>query len=125
VVVVLIAVFAFALATQLRVLDRWLEDPRLVVLQLIAVIAIVGLLIGVRRRRDGMPFAIAFLRLGVSFWPYMIPYSVTVQQAAAPTQSLEFLFWGAGLVVFPVVLIYTCIVYWIFRGKVGKVARGY
>jgi hypothetical protein len=33
--------------------------------------------------------------------------------------------WGAGVVVFPVVLIYTCVVYWIFRGKVGKVARGY
>ena len=52
----------------------------------------------------------------------MIPYSVTVQQAAAPTQSLEFLFWGAGIVVFPVVLIYTGLVYWIFRGKMGKVA---
>jgi cytochrome d ubiquinol oxidase subunit II len=132
VVVVLIAVFAFALATQMRVLDRWLNDPRFVVLQLIGVIAIVGLLIGVRRRRDGVPFAMAillvaaaFLRLGVSFWPYMIPYSITVQQAAAPPQSLEFLFWGAGIVVFPVVLIYTSIVYWIFRGKVGKVARGY
>jgi cytochrome d ubiquinol oxidase subunit II len=116
----------------MRVLDRWLNDPRFVVLQLIGVIAIVGLLIGVRRRRDGVPFAMAillvaaaFLRLGVSFWPYMIPYSITVQQAAAPVQSLEFLFWGAGIVVFPVVLIYTSIVYWIFRGKVGKVARDY
>jgi hypothetical protein len=132
VVVVLIAVFAFALATQMRVLDRWLNDPRFVALQLIGVIAIVGLLIGVRRWRDGVPFAMAillvaaaFLRLGVSFWPYMIPYSITVQQAAAPVQSLEFLFWGAGIVVFPVVLIYTSIVYWIFRGKVGKVARDY
>jgi cytochrome bd ubiquinol oxidase subunit II len=132
VVLMLIAAFAFVLANNLRVLDRWLDDPRLVVLQLIAVIAIIGLLIGVRRRRDGMPFAMAillvasaFLRLGVSFWPYMIPYSITVQQAAAPPESLEFLFWGAGIVVFPVVLIYTCIVYWIFRGKVGKVARGY
>src|SRR4029453_1320915 len=99
---------------QLRVLDRWLDDPRLVLLQLLGVIAIVGLLIGVRRRRDRVPFAMAillvtaaFLRLGVSFWPYMIPYSVTVQQAAAPPQSLEFLFWGAGIVVFPAVLIYS------------------
>jgi cytochrome d ubiquinol oxidase subunit II len=109
--------------------------PRFVVLQLLGVVAIIGLLIGVRRRHDGVPFAAAillvasaFLRLGVSFWPYMIPYSVTVQQAAAPVQSLEFMFWGAGVVVFPVVLIYTCVVYWSFRGKVGKVgnvARGY
>jgi cytochrome bd ubiquinol oxidase subunit II len=132
VVVVLIAVFAFALATQLRVLDRWLTDPRFVVLQLLGVVAIIGLLIGVRRRRDGVPFAMAtllvasaFLRLGVSFWPYMIPYSVTVQQAAAPVQSLEFMFWGAGVVVFPAVLIYTCIVYWIFRGKAGKAGPTY
>jgi cytochrome bd ubiquinol oxidase subunit II len=129
VIVVLIAVFAFALLTRLRVLDRWLDDPRLVSLQLLGVIAVVGLLIGVRRRRDGVPFAMAmllvtsaFLRLAVSFWPYMIPYSITVQQAAAPTQSLEFLFWGAGVIVLPVVLIYTAVVYWIFRGKVGKVA---
>jgi cytochrome d ubiquinol oxidase subunit II len=129
-VVVLIAVFAFALATQLRVFDRWLTDPRFVVLQLLGVVAIIGLLIGVRRRRDGVPFAAAillvasaFLRLGVSFWPYMVPYSVTVQQASAPVQSLEFLFWGAGIIVFPAVLIYTGVVYWIFRGKVGKIAQ--
>jgi cytochrome bd ubiquinol oxidase subunit II len=132
VIVVLIAVFAFALATQLRVLDRWLVDLRLVSLQLLGVIAVVGLVIGVRQRHDGVPFAMAillvtsaFLRLGVSFWPYMIPYSVTVQEAAAPTQSLEFLFWGAGVIVFPVVLIYTAVVYWIFRGKVRKVAPAY
>jgi cytochrome bd ubiquinol oxidase subunit II len=67
----------------------------------------------------------AFLRLGVSFWPYMIPFSVTVQQAAAPTQSLAFPFWGAGVIVVPVVLIYTAVVYWILRGKVGKVAPAY
>jgi cytochrome d ubiquinol oxidase subunit II len=64
--------------------------------------------------------ACAFATLGASFWPYMIPYSVTVQQAAAPSQSLEFLFWGAGIVIFPVVLVYTALVYWIFRGKVSK-----
>jgi cytochrome d ubiquinol oxidase subunit II len=132
VIVVLIAVFAFALATQLRVLDRWLADPRLISLQLLGVIAVVGLVIGVRQRHDRVPFAMAillvtsaFLRLGVSFWPYMIPYSVTVQEAAAPTESLEFLFWGAGVIVFPVVLIYTAVVYWIFRGKVGKVTPAY
>ena len=54
VIVVLIAVFAFALATQLRVLDRWLADLRLISLQLLGVIAVVGLVIGVRQRRDGV-----------------------------------------------------------------------
>jgi len=132
VIVVLIALFAYALSTQLRVLDRWRDDPRLLVLPLLGAVAMVGLWLGVRWRRDGIPFTMAilavvcaFATLGASFWPYMIPYSVTVQQAAAPPQSLEFLFWGAGIVVFPVVLIYTAFVYWIFRGKVTTGAPRY
>jgi len=28
-------------------------------------------------------------------------------------------------VIFPIVLIYTAAVFWIFRGKVGKIAQGY
>ena len=63
-------------------------------------------------------FLAAHLTLVGSFWPYMIPFSVTIWDAAAPPQSLTFLFYGAGVVVFPVVLIYTIAVYWIFRGKV-------
>ena len=80
------------------------------------------------RQRDGLPFAMtvlfflaAFLTLGVMFWPYMIPYSITVARAAAPDASLRFLFYG-GVVVLPVIAAYTIGVYWVFR---GKVRRGY
>jgi cytochrome d ubiquinol oxidase subunit II len=48
----------------------------------------------------------------------MIPFSITIQQAAAPHSSLAFLFWGAGLVVFPLMLLYTVMSYRVFRGKV-------
>jgi cytochrome d ubiquinol oxidase subunit II len=79
------------------------------------------------RRRDGWPFALtavffvaALLSLAVMFWPYMIPYSVTVGNAAAPEKSLSFLFWGAGIFVLPVIAIYTAVVYWLFRGKLRK-----
>ena len=82
-----------------------------------------GVLIGVRERRDTLPFAMtvllfiaAFLTLAVLFWPYMIPYQVTVADAAAPDASLGFLFWGA-IIVLPVIAIYTIGVYWVFRGK--------
>jgi cytochrome d ubiquinol oxidase subunit II len=132
VIVMLAALFTFALSSHLRVLDRWRDDPRFLALPLLGGVAMVGVWLGTRWRRDGVPFAMAmlvvacaFATLGVSFWPYMIPYSVTVQQAAAPPQSLEFLFWGAGIVVFPVVLIYTALIYWIFRGKVSKGAQRY
>jgi cytochrome d ubiquinol oxidase subunit II len=132
VVVVLVVVFAYALAAGLHVFDRWLAHPALLLLPFAAALAIVGLGFGIRHRQDRVPFAMAvlavvfsFLTLAASFWPYMIPYAVTVEDAAAPPQSLEFLFWGGGLVVFPAVLIYTGAVFWIFRGKLRKVAQGY
>jgi cytochrome d ubiquinol oxidase subunit II len=91
---------------------------------LLGVLALAALVVGTRRRHDLLPFAStvlffvsAFLTLGVMYWPYMVPYSITVADAAAPEVSLSFLFWGAGLFVLPVIAIYTIAVYWIFRGK--------
>src|SRR5215470_6873069 len=93
----------------------------------IGMLALIGILVGARSGRDGVPFAMtcllfvaAFLSLGVMFWPYMIPYSLTVAAAAAPEASLSFLFWGAGLFVLPVIGAYTAVVYWMFRGKQRK-----
>ncbi len=61
----------------------------------------------------------AFATLGVMFWPFMVPYALTVGDAAAPDASLRFLFYG-GVVVLPVIAAYTIGVYWVFRGKVGQ-----
>jgi cytochrome d ubiquinol oxidase subunit II len=97
-----------------------------IVFPAIGVLALLGALIGAHKRRDGLPFAMtglfflaAYLTLGVMFWPYMIPYTITVADAAAPDASLEFLFYG-GIFVLPVIAVYTIGVYWVFRGKVGK-----
>jgi cytochrome d ubiquinol oxidase subunit II len=111
-------------------MNRWVESPWLIVFPAIGALATIALFSAWRKRRsDGLPYAMAaviflaaFLTLAGSFWPYMIPFSVTIQEAAAPPQSLSFMFYGAGLVVFPVVLIYTVVVYWIFRGKMGEQA---
>jgi cytochrome d ubiquinol oxidase subunit II len=94
-----------------------------VIFPLLGALARVGVLVGARNQRDGWPFAMtslfflmAFITLAEMFWPYMIPYSITVTNAAAPAQSLEFMFY-AGVVVLPVILIYSAVVYWVFRGK--------
>jgi cytochrome d ubiquinol oxidase subunit II len=63
-------------------------------------------------------FAAAFGTLAISFWPYMIPVSITIKEAAAPHFGLAFMFWGAGVFVFPLMLLYTAISYGAFRGKV-------
>jgi len=132
VVVALVVAFIFAVVMHLHVLDRWLTSPLLFLLPLAGLLAIIGLGEGIRRQRDTMPFLsavlviiFAFLTLVASFWPYMIPYTVTVQDAAAPPQSLAFLFWGGGLIIFPIVVIYTGAVFWIFRGKLAKNVPGY
>lgn len=126
VLVFLVLAFLFALDTHLRVLDRWMDTPVLFVFPVVGLVATIVLFYAWRRQvADFLPYAMsalifiaAFATLAGSFWPYMIPYSVTVEQAAAPVQSLTFMFYGAALVAFPIVLIYTVAVYWIFRGKV-------
>jgi len=108
-----------------RVVDRWMARPELFLLPMLASLAAWGLYAGVRRKCDWQPFVmasllflIAYLMLGGSFWPWIVPFTLTVQQAAAPAASLEFLFYGAGIVVLPIILAYTATVYWVFRGKV-------
>jgi len=128
----LVVVFAYALAENLRVMSRWLERPYLLVFPAIGVIAALVAAASVRRRLDGVPFymvalifAAAFGTLAISFWPYMIPFSITIDEAAAPHSSLAFMFWGAGIFVFPLMLLYTAISYTVFRGKVRPTAGHY
>ena len=66
-------------------------------------------------------FVISFLGLGVSFYPYIVPGSLTIQEAAAPQSSLWFLLVGA-VVLIPTILTYTAYSYWVFRGKVDPEA---
>ena len=96
------------------------------VFPVVGVLALAGAAVGARVKRDGLPFAMtvlfffaAYLSLGVMFWPYMIPYSITVADAAAPDASLAFLFYG-GVVILPIVAVYTVGIYWVFRGKVRR-----
>ena len=69
--------------------------------------------------------AAAFGTLAFSFWPYMIPFSITIEDAAAPHSSLAFMFWGAGLFVFPLMLLYAATNYTVFRGRIRSEADPY
>jgi cytochrome d ubiquinol oxidase subunit II len=128
----LIVVFGYALAENLRVIGRWLERPYLFVFPVIGALAAIVLAVSVRQRRDDLPFYMvslifvaAFGTLAISFWPYMIPFSITVEEAAAPHSSLAFMFWGEGLFVFPLMLVYAVVNYTVFRGKVGASSGHY
>jgi cytochrome d ubiquinol oxidase subunit II len=124
----LVLVFAYALAEHLPILHRWIERPYLFVFPAIGAVAATVLAFSIKNRDDYRPiymvvviFVSAFGTLALSFWPFMIPFAITVDQAAAPQSSLMFMFWG-GVVVFPLMLIYTLISYGVFRGKVSETA---
>ncbi|MBV8508301.1 MAG: cytochrome d ubiquinol oxidase subunit II [Alphaproteobacteria bacterium] len=128
----LVVVFAYALFENLRIVQRWLERPYLFAFPAVGVVAALLAAHSVRNRRDAMPFAMvavifaaAFGTLAISFWPYMIPFSITIEEAAAPHASLAFMFWFAGIIVFPLMLLYTAISYTVFRGKVRPTTDHY
>jgi cytochrome bd ubiquinol oxidase subunit II len=132
VLVLLIVLFFHALHENLAIMRRWLDRPYLFLVPLVALCAIAGTLTGVRRRRDNQPFLMiallficAYAMLAISFWPYMIPFSLTVAAAASPSSSLTFMFWGEGLFVYPLMLVYTAYSYHVFKGKVDLTSGHY
>jgi cytochrome bd ubiquinol oxidase subunit II len=127
VLVVLIVAFGPALVYRAQIGAEFAGRAWGLVFPGLGLLAMAGVFLGVHRRHDSMPFIMtvaffiaAFLTLAVLFWPYMIPYTITVGNAAAPDKSLSFLFWGAGVFVLPVIVIYTAVVYWVFRGKLHQ-----
>ncbi|PRY92884.1 cytochrome bd-I ubiquinol oxidase subunit 2 apoprotein [Hasllibacter halocynthiae] len=66
-------------------------------------------------------FALCFVGLGISIFPYIVPTEVTLWEAAAPYESQLFMIVGAGILL-PLILGYTAYAYWVFRGKVDPEA---
>ncbi|WEZ84504.1 cytochrome d ubiquinol oxidase subunit II [Rhizobium sp. 32-5/1] len=109
-------------------LDRWFGWPT-AIFSFIVPALVLGcfalLFLGIRNGRDVQPFLAAlalfvlgYAGIGISFYPFIVPPSVTIWDAAAPDSSLAFLLVGA-LVLVPIILIYTGYAYWVFRGKVN------
>lgn len=108
-------------------LERWFAWPTAVfcgVVPLLVLGAAALLFRGLAGRSDTAPFLAAqaifvlcFAGIGISFFPYIVPTSVTIWEAAGPPESLAFLMVGAVVLV-PVILAYTGYAYWVFRGKI-------
>jgi cytochrome d ubiquinol oxidase subunit II len=68
-------------------------------------------------------FLLSFLGLGISTFPYLVPPSVTVWDAAATPASQIFTLIGVVFML-PIILGYFVFVFWTFRGKV-RMGEGY
>jgi len=78
---------------------------------------------GVRNGKEYGPFLYSlgiffmnYIGLGISLWPWLVPYEITIWQAAAAPESQSLLLVGTA-VMLPVVLSYTAYCYYLFRGK--------
>jgi cytochrome bd ubiquinol oxidase subunit II len=115
--------FLYALVGDERVMSRWLDHPYLLAIPATGAVASFLLSVTTRYRRDDlafytgmMIFAVGFVTLAISFWPYMIPFSVTIDQAAAASARLTSMF-PLGAFALPLLMLYMITNHAVFRGR--------
>ena len=134
--VLLLAVLGFMAVVSLwtplqveRIAARWFSVPNILFLWPVPLVTLFVAFVawrGLERGHDNGPFFAAiglfllgYLGLVISSYPYLIPPSLTVWEAAAAPASQLFMLAGT-LVLFPIILGYTAYVYWLFRGKIRE-----
>jgi cytochrome d ubiquinol oxidase subunit II len=116
-----------------RIAQRWFALPNILFLWPVPAITALTAFLAWRwleRGREIPPFlaAIVLFMLGyaglaISVWPYLVPNSITIWDAAAAPASQIFMLLGT-LPLLPIILIYTGFVYYLFRGKLRE-GEGY
>lgn len=107
----------------------WLNQSNwhyLFVFPLVSIACFILLVYGLMKKKEHLPYwstVIIFLCCYAGFiadvFPYIVPYHITLYEAASPPSTLRFIFVGA-VVMIPVLLIYTGYSYRIFRGKTNE-----
>jgi cytochrome d ubiquinol oxidase subunit II len=107
--------------------QRWFTWPNIVLtapVPIAVAVATVLILRALANKYDYQPFFLTLLLfllsyagLGISMYPYIVPQSITIWEAAAPQNSQIFMLVGVSILI-PLILIYTGWAYWVFRGKV-------
>lgn len=129
---------AVSLATPLvsaRIFDKWFGLPEMLWLSPLPILS-AGLiwLLWSRLHRLPLPgdrqawvpfaatialFALGFVGMAYSFYPYVVPERITIYAAASAPESLWIILVGV-IVVLPMILAYTALSYVVFRGKATR-----
>lgn len=106
---------------------RWFSWPNMLFLAPVPLITVaLGWWVwrALHRNADYQPFigamalfAMCYLGLAISLFPYIVPHEITLEDAAAAPNTQAFLLLGT-LFLIPIILTYTGWSYWVFRGKV-------
>ena len=127
----LVAMAAVSAATPLLQFEywkRWFDMPGVLATAQVPLLTAIVAFLFFHKLRGGATaapfllalalFALGFAGLGISLFPYIVPDSITIWDAAAPARSQIFMLVGT-VIIMPVILAYTGWAYWVFRGKVG------
>lgn len=116
-----------------RIAERWFSLPNFYYLSQVPLATLLLAWLcwrGMRKNRAIVPFVsavglflLAYAGLVISNAPYLVPPSITLWEAAAHPSSQMFFLIGA-VILLPMILAYTVLVFWLFRGKV-KPGEGY
>jgi len=112
------------------IMNRWFTWPNFIFLAPVPMISLLVILLLVynlmNRNGDHKPFVytvslfvLCYLGLAISSWPWIVPHTFTIWEAAAAPESLSLSLVGAA-VMLPVILFYSGYSYYVFRGKVGS-----
>jgi cytochrome d ubiquinol oxidase subunit II len=106
--------------------NLWFSLPSFVYLlpmPLLSVGIVVLLWRDLHKKREFRPFFLSlgiflmnYIGLGISLWPWLVPYEITIWQAAAAPESQSLLLIGT-VIMLPLILAYTGYCYYVFRGK--------
>jgi cytochrome d ubiquinol oxidase subunit II len=109
-----------------RIKELWFSLPNFLFLQILPLLSIIIFVLlwhALKKKYELRPFFLSlaiflmnYIGLGISLWPWLVPFDVTFRGAAAAPTSQSLLLVGTA-VLLPVVLAYTGYCYYIFRGK--------
>lgn len=115
-----------------RIFDRWFVWPEMLWLSPLPILSAI-LFLWLWRQTFHLPkpgdrhaivpfltlsgiFALGFLGLAWSFYPFVVPDRLTIWQAASATESLAIILVGTS-VVLPIIIVYSFYAYRVFSGK--------
>jgi cytochrome bd ubiquinol oxidase subunit II len=110
-----------------QIAQRWFSTPNIYYLAIVPVVTAAIAFVtwrALRRNADYVPFigamglfVMCYAGLGISVFPYVVPYALTLWDAAAVPSSQVFLLIGT-LFLLPIIFMYMGWSYYVFRGKV-------
>lgn len=125
-IVAMVVVTIFMYFSDIKALEGWFSFPGILYLAPMPIIVLLLFyfmrkdLTGEREYRPFLLTVALFLMgyIGVCFaiFPYIVPYQMTIYEAAAADTSLSFMLIGAGIML-PIILSYTAFAYYTFKGK--------